>query len=158
MQDCAQSLEGGSEKQPGCRFLDENGFCYAYNSAQMWCKDKLLFSNSLLPRSRELISGSLPLCMLIMLMLRHFRSKNVANCNDGGDKWAVSPCMSAPGIPNVHKHWCSASAVIPRGCDFVHAFEASDASSQFRWDLGHDTQGLVAIANSIAWNLCSGQG
>jgi len=38
-QDCAQSLEGGSESKPGCRFLSGNGFCYAYSSAQMWCKD-----------------------------------------------------------------------------------------------------------------------
>ena len=35
-QDCVQSMESGSET-PGCRFLDGNGFCYAYNSAQMWC-------------------------------------------------------------------------------------------------------------------------
>ena len=35
-QDCVQSLESGSDT-PGCRFLDGQGFCYAYNSAQMWC-------------------------------------------------------------------------------------------------------------------------
>ncbi|EKX53688.1 hypothetical protein GUITHDRAFT_100664 [Guillardia theta CCMP2712] len=35
-QDCVQSLESGQET-PGCRFLDANGFCYAYSSAQMWC-------------------------------------------------------------------------------------------------------------------------
>ena len=47
-QDCVQSLESGSPgggptaagaipETPGCRFLDGQGFCYAYNSAQMWC-------------------------------------------------------------------------------------------------------------------------
>jgi len=39
-QDCVQSLEGGESNrpdQPGCRFLDGNGFCYAYGTAQMWC-------------------------------------------------------------------------------------------------------------------------
>ena len=35
-QDCEQSMESGSDT-PGCRFLDGNGFCYAYNSAQTWC-------------------------------------------------------------------------------------------------------------------------
>jgi len=34
--DCVQSLESGSAT-PGCRFLDTQGFCYAYNSAQTWC-------------------------------------------------------------------------------------------------------------------------
>jgi len=60
-QDCVQSLEGGAKEKPGCRFLDENGFCYAYNSAQMWCKD----------------------------------NTNVKGCNDGGNKWAVSPLGNA---------------------------------------------------------------
>jgi len=39
-QDCEQSLEGGESNHPdlpGCRFLDGNGFCYAYGTAQMWC-------------------------------------------------------------------------------------------------------------------------
>mmetsp|Transcript_20910 Transcript_20910/g.69822 ORF Transcript_20910/g.69822 Transcript_20910/m.69822 type:complete len:154 (-) Transcript_20910:113-574(-) len=39
-QDCVQSLEGNDSNQPdlyGCRFLDGNGFCYAYGSAQIWC-------------------------------------------------------------------------------------------------------------------------
>jgi hypothetical protein len=39
-QDCAQSMEGGNlnkQDQPGCRFLDYNGFCYIYGTAQMWC-------------------------------------------------------------------------------------------------------------------------
>ena len=35
-QDCEQSLEAGKDT-PGCRFLDGQGFCYAYGSAQMWC-------------------------------------------------------------------------------------------------------------------------
>ncbi|EKX43677.1 hypothetical protein GUITHDRAFT_163823 [Guillardia theta CCMP2712] len=41
-QDCVQSLEGGDPNSPtlfGCRFLDVDGFCYAYGSAQMWCRD-----------------------------------------------------------------------------------------------------------------------
>ncbi len=47
-EDCVQSLESGSPgggpmaaggipETPGCRFLDGQGFCYASNSAQMWC-------------------------------------------------------------------------------------------------------------------------
>ena len=35
-QDCVQSMESGKDT-PGCRYLDGQGFCYAYNSAQMWC-------------------------------------------------------------------------------------------------------------------------
>jgi len=35
-QDCQQSMESGHDT-PGCRFLDSNGFCFAYNSAQTWC-------------------------------------------------------------------------------------------------------------------------
>ena len=35
-QDCQQSMESGRDT-PGCRFLDSNGFCFAYNSAQAWC-------------------------------------------------------------------------------------------------------------------------
>ena len=35
-QDCEQSMESGSDT-PGCRFMDGNGFCFAYNSAQTWC-------------------------------------------------------------------------------------------------------------------------
>jgi len=41
-QDCQQSLEGGNVNRPdrpGCRFLDENGFCFAHGAAQMWCRD-----------------------------------------------------------------------------------------------------------------------
>mmetsp|Transcript_31775 Transcript_31775/g.64436 ORF Transcript_31775/g.64436 Transcript_31775/m.64436 type:complete len:274 (+) Transcript_31775:103-924(+) len=37
-QDCEQSLEG---TKGGCRFMDENGLCYAYNSAQLWCVDHM---------------------------------------------------------------------------------------------------------------------
>jgi hypothetical protein len=33
--DCVQSLEGGNT---GCAFLDPNGFCYAYATAQAWCR------------------------------------------------------------------------------------------------------------------------
>jgi hypothetical protein len=46
-QDCEQSLEGGNTnkpEQPGCRFLDANGFCFAYGSAQMWCAGRGLGS------------------------------------------------------------------------------------------------------------------
>jgi hypothetical protein len=43
-QDCEQSLESG-ESTPGCRFLDENGFCYAYGSAQKWCANNLGFKD-----------------------------------------------------------------------------------------------------------------
>ena len=52
-QDCVQSLEpvdsnreaqtaDGIPETPGCRYLDDSpgsGFCYAYNAAQMWCKE-----------------------------------------------------------------------------------------------------------------------
>ena len=51
-QDCVQSLEpkdangalqsNGIPMTPGCRYMDSsfgNGFCYAYNSAQMYCKN-----------------------------------------------------------------------------------------------------------------------
>ena len=37
-EDCQQSLEGGDSNSPtlfGCRFLDGNGFCYAYGTAQV---------------------------------------------------------------------------------------------------------------------------
>ena len=44
-QDCAQSLEGGNKDQPGCRFRDDNGLCYAYNSAQMYCKNNANVKN-----------------------------------------------------------------------------------------------------------------
>ena len=39
-QDCAQSLEGGDINRPdspGCRFVDEHGFCYMRGAAQTWC-------------------------------------------------------------------------------------------------------------------------
>jgi len=42
-QDCVQSLESG-DSNPGCRFLDTNGFCYAYGSAQTWCADHLTYA------------------------------------------------------------------------------------------------------------------
>ena len=39
--DCVQSLESGKSSfglaLVGCRFLDQQGFCYATSSAQMWC-------------------------------------------------------------------------------------------------------------------------
>jgi hypothetical protein len=35
-QDCEQSMEY-SANNPGCRFLDANGHCYAYGAAQKWC-------------------------------------------------------------------------------------------------------------------------
>ena len=41
-QDCEQSLEGGDinrPDRPGCRFLDQNGFCFQHGAAQMWCRD-----------------------------------------------------------------------------------------------------------------------
>jgi hypothetical protein len=41
-QDCEQSLEGGDinrPDRPGCRYLDQNGFCFQHGAAQMWCRD-----------------------------------------------------------------------------------------------------------------------
>jgi len=35
-QDCEQSMEYSADN-PGCRFLDTNGLCYAYGAAQKWC-------------------------------------------------------------------------------------------------------------------------
>lgn len=34
-QDCVQALEGVN----ACKYLDSNGFCYAYGSAQTWCEN-----------------------------------------------------------------------------------------------------------------------
>jgi hypothetical protein len=63
-QDCEQSLESG-DKTPGCRFMDGNkaggegkGFCYAYNSAQMWCACVRLSFSLARSRSRLLSKGT----------------------------------------------------------------------------------------------------
>jgi len=41
-QDCEQSLRNGGETEPGCRFVDVQGFCYKRYQAQLWCaKDGL---------------------------------------------------------------------------------------------------------------------
>jgi hypothetical protein len=44
--DCVQSLESSDKsstdkfwENPGCRFRDKMGFCYAYGSAQKWCSE-----------------------------------------------------------------------------------------------------------------------
>ena len=42
--DCVQSLESSNNaakpwENPGCRFRDALGFCYAYGSAQKWCSE-----------------------------------------------------------------------------------------------------------------------
>jgi len=37
-QDCEQSLEG---TPTGCRFMDDLGLCYAYETAQQWCANNL---------------------------------------------------------------------------------------------------------------------
>ena len=37
MLDCEQSLQHGGEANPGCRFVDVQGFCYKRNEAQLWC-------------------------------------------------------------------------------------------------------------------------
>ena len=36
-QDCEQSLEHTLAAEPGCRFLDENGFCYVWGNTQLYC-------------------------------------------------------------------------------------------------------------------------
>ncbi|KAJ1489284.1 hypothetical protein T484DRAFT_1885934 [Baffinella frigidus] len=36
-QDCEQSLERTLLSEPGCRFLDDNGFCYIWGQTQMYC-------------------------------------------------------------------------------------------------------------------------
>ena len=37
-QDCEQSLENaGDESYDGCRYVDENGFCYSKKDSQAWC-------------------------------------------------------------------------------------------------------------------------
>eukprot|EP00286_Rhodomonas_abbreviata_P018760 CAMPEP_0181300898 /NCGR_PEP_ID=MMETSP1101-20121128/7136_1 /TAXON_ID=46948 /ORGANISM="Rhodomonas abbreviata, Strain Caron Lab Isolate" /LENGTH=835 /DNA_ID=CAMNT_0023406167 /DNA_START=13 /DNA_END=2522 /DNA_ORIENTATION=- len=35
--DCQQSMRDPTTPTGGCRFLDANGLCYAYNAAQVWC-------------------------------------------------------------------------------------------------------------------------
>ena len=50
-------------------------------------------------------------------------STNVANCNDGGENWAVSPCMSAPGTSSAHDFSRHVSFFLPPVSSFTFPLE-----------------------------------
>ena len=93
-QDCQQSLKyasaGGSidsKDNPGggagvCRFLDANGLCYSFQSAQvliriMWFR----------------------CCESLNVYLQEYCSKHPEGaCHDGGSDWAVKPVGDAENV------------------------------------------------------------
>jgi len=62
-QDCVQSLEPHGYSSVGCRFMDANGFCFAYNTAQEWCAGQpgnVYCNDRVGPQSALVPIGSIP--------------------------------------------------------------------------------------------------